>query len=42
VGTAVGGGMRASTVLSVVFIPVLYVIIRTLVPGKTRSHEATV
>jgi HAE1 family hydrophobic/amphiphilic exporter-1 len=38
VGTAVAGGMVASTFLSVVFIPVLYVIIRTLVPGKTR-HE---
>jgi hydrophobic/amphiphilic exporter-1 (mainly G- bacteria), HAE1 family len=41
VGTAVAGGMLASTVLSVVFIPVLYVIIRTLVPGKIRSHEAS-
>ena len=41
VGTAVAGGMLASTVLSVVFIPVLYVIIRTLVPGKVRTHEAT-
>jgi HAE1 family hydrophobic/amphiphilic exporter-1 len=40
VGTAVAGGMIASTVLSVVFIPVLYVIIRTLVPGKVRSREA--
>jgi HAE1 family hydrophobic/amphiphilic exporter-1 len=40
VGTAVAGGMLASTVLSVVFIPVLYVIIRTLVPGKVRSREA--
>jgi HAE1 family hydrophobic/amphiphilic exporter-1 len=39
VGTAVAGGMLASTVLSVVFIPVLYVVIRTLVPGKVRSHE---
>jgi HAE1 family hydrophobic/amphiphilic exporter-1 len=38
VGTAVAGGMIASTFLSIVFIPVLYVIIRTLVPGKTR-HE---
>jgi hydrophobic/amphiphilic exporter-1 (mainly G- bacteria), HAE1 family len=38
VGTAVAGGMVASTFLSIVFIPVLYVIIRTLVPGKTR-HE---
>ena len=44
VGTAVAGGMVASTFLSIVFIPVLYVVIRTLVPGKTRhelheSHE---
>ena len=38
VGTAVAGGMIASTFLSIVFIPVLYVILRTLVPGKTR-HE---
>jgi multidrug efflux pump subunit AcrB len=42
VGTAVAGGMLASTVLSVIFIPVLYVVIRTLVPGKVRSHEAEV
>jgi HAE1 family hydrophobic/amphiphilic exporter-1 len=38
VGTAVAGGMVASTILSIVFIPVLYVVIRTLVPGRTR-HE---
>jgi HAE1 family hydrophobic/amphiphilic exporter-1 len=38
VGTAVAGGMIASTFLSVVFIPVLYVVIRTLAPGK-RRHE---
>jgi HAE1 family hydrophobic/amphiphilic exporter-1 len=38
VGTTVAGGMLASTFLSIVFIPVLYVLIRTLVPGKTR-HE---
>ncbi len=38
VGTAVAGGMVASTFLSIVFIPVLYVLLRTLVPGKTR-HE---
>jgi HAE1 family hydrophobic/amphiphilic exporter-1 len=38
VGTTVAGGMLASTFLSIIFIPVLYVIIRTLVPGKTR-HE---
>ena len=36
VGTAVAGGMVASTFLSVVFIPVLYVVLRTLVPGRAR------
>ena len=41
VGTTVMGGMIASTFLSVVFITVLYVAIRTLAPGrKTRSHYA--
>jgi HAE1 family hydrophobic/amphiphilic exporter-1 len=39
VGTAVAGGMLASTFLSILFIPVLYVIIRTLVPGKIRHAE---
>ncbi|MEO7191096.1 MAG: multidrug efflux RND transporter permease subunit [Vicinamibacterales bacterium] len=40
VGTAVVGGMLASTFLSVIFIPVLYVSIRTLAPGRaTRGHE---
>ncbi len=39
VGTAVAGGMVASTFLSVVFIPVLYVVIRTLAPGKPRREE---
>jgi HAE1 family hydrophobic/amphiphilic exporter-1 len=34
VGTAVAGGMLLSTVLSVIFIPVLYVVIRTLAPGR--------
>ncbi|HEX6162752.1 MAG TPA: multidrug efflux RND transporter permease subunit, partial [Vicinamibacterales bacterium] len=37
VGTAVAGGMLASTFLSIVFIPVLYVIIRSLAPG--RAHR---
>jgi HAE1 family hydrophobic/amphiphilic exporter-1 len=42
VGTAVAGGMLASTFLSIVFIPVLYVVIRTIAPGKTRQlHVAT-
>jgi HAE1 family hydrophobic/amphiphilic exporter-1 len=39
VGTAVMGGMIASTILSVIFIPVLYVVIRTLVPGRRRVLE---
>jgi HAE1 family hydrophobic/amphiphilic exporter-1 len=36
VGTSVAGGMLASTFLSIFFIPVLYVVIRTLAPGKVR------
>ena len=36
VGTSVVGGMLASTLLSVIFIPVLYVVIRSLVPGGGR------
>jgi HAE1 family hydrophobic/amphiphilic exporter-1 len=38
VGTSVAGGMLASTLLSVVFIPVLYVVIRSLAPGKVRKR----
>jgi hydrophobic/amphiphilic exporter-1 (mainly G- bacteria), HAE1 family len=38
VGTAVFGGMVLSTFLNVVFIPVLYVVVRSLVPGGGR-HE---
>ena len=41
VGTAVAGGMLASTFLSILFIPVLYVIIRTIAPGKTACTGAT-
>jgi len=37
VGTAVMGGMIASTFLSVVFIPVLYVLLRTWIPGRVRG-----
>jgi HAE1 family hydrophobic/amphiphilic exporter-1 len=36
VGTTVAGGMIASTLLSVIFIPVLYVAIRTIAPGRVR------
>jgi hydrophobic/amphiphilic exporter-1 (mainly G- bacteria), HAE1 family len=40
VGTSVAGGMLASTFLSIFFIPVLYVVIRSLAPGgKRRSAE---
>ena len=41
VGTAVAGGMLASTILSIVFIPVLYVVIRTLAPGRAHRDRAT-
>lgn len=40
VGTSVAGGMLASTFLSILFIPVLYVVIRSLVPGKLRRSAA--
>ncbi len=40
VGTTVVGGMIASTFLSIVFIPVLYVVIRSLAPGRgSRGRE---
>jgi HAE1 family hydrophobic/amphiphilic exporter-1 len=40
IGTTVAGGMVASTFLSIVFIPVLYVVIRTFAPGRgRRSHD---
>jgi HAE1 family hydrophobic/amphiphilic exporter-1 len=39
VGTSVAGGMLASTFLSIFFIPVLYVVIRSLAPGTAR-HRA--
>ena len=38
VGTAVAGGMVVSTLLSIIFIPVLYVIIRSIAPGTVRGH----
>ncbi len=37
VGTSVVGGMLASTFLSVIFIPVLYVVIRSLAPGRAEG-----
>jgi hydrophobic/amphiphilic exporter-1 (mainly G- bacteria), HAE1 family len=38
VGTAVAGGMLFATFLNIVFIPILYAIVRTLIPG--RPHPA--
>jgi HAE1 family hydrophobic/amphiphilic exporter-1 len=40
VGTTVVGGMITSTFLSIVFIPVLYVAIRTVAPGRRRHGHA--
>jgi HAE1 family hydrophobic/amphiphilic exporter-1 len=34
VGTAVAGGMFFATFLNILFIPILYVLVRTLIPGK--------
>jgi HAE1 family hydrophobic/amphiphilic exporter-1 len=39
VGTAVVGGMLVSTFLNIVFIPVLYVVVRSVASGGTK-HEA--
>jgi HAE1 family hydrophobic/amphiphilic exporter-1 len=39
VGTTVFGGMIAATTLNLIFIPLLYVIVRTIVPGKSRAES---
>jgi HAE1 family hydrophobic/amphiphilic exporter-1 len=39
VGTAVAGGMLVSTILNLVFIPVLYVLVRSLAPGGHRVQQ---
>jgi HAE1 family hydrophobic/amphiphilic exporter-1 len=39
VGTTVFGGMIAATTLNLIFIPLLYAVVRTLVPGGGRSAE---
>jgi HAE1 family hydrophobic/amphiphilic exporter-1 len=42
VGTAIVGGMLFSTVLNLIFIPVLYVILKTwLMAGKLRAVQRT-
>src|SRR5690348_8806106 len=39
VGTTVFGGMIAATTLNLLFIPLLYVVVRSLVPGSTRGRH---
>jgi multidrug efflux pump subunit AcrB len=39
VGTTVFGGMIAATTLNLLFIPVLYVIVRSIVPGGTPQTK---
>ena len=41
VGTAVVGGMLFATFLNVIFIPILYVLVRTLIPGGRRESQVT-
>ena len=38
VGTAVAGGMLFATFLNVLFIPILYVLVRTLIPGSQAQR----
>ena len=40
VGTAVAGGMLFATFLNIMFIPILYVLVRTLIPGRKRKEQA--
>ena len=40
VGTTVFGGMIAATTLNLLFIPVLYVIVRSIVPGRATAPAA--
>ncbi len=42
VGTAVAGGMLFATFLNVIFIPILYVLVRTLIPGGRRGGSEVV
>jgi HAE1 family hydrophobic/amphiphilic exporter-1 len=40
VGTAVAGGMIAATFLNLAFIPVLYVVVKSLVTRRARTESA--
>ena len=37
VGTTVVGGMLFATFLNIMFIPIFYVLVRTLIPGGRRD-----
>ena len=39
VGTAVAGGMFLSTFLNLIFIPVLYVVLKTITGSATRTQS---
>lgn len=39
VGTAVAGGMMFATFLNIVFIPILYIVVRSIVPGRAHGGE---
>jgi multidrug efflux pump subunit AcrB len=41
VGTTVFGAMIAATTLNLLFIPVLYVLVKSIVPGKRHADSAT-
>lgn len=40
IGTGVLGGMVTGTALAVIFVPVFFVVVRTLFKGSARQHEA--
>jgi multidrug efflux pump len=40
IGTGVLGGMVTGTALAVIFVPVFFVVVRTLFKGSVRQHEA--
>jgi len=37
----VAGGMLFATFLNIIFIPILYVLVRTLIPGKRGGAQVT-
>jgi len=39
IGTGVMGGMIAATVLGVIFVPVFFVVVRTLFKGSKRQND---